>query len=544
MITLQCVYIPPIKAAPIKLPCYSTHREQTDSATGLTHRTEKSVFVRSSSSKITDTAAEMENTSWNSVSDFPLMGTTAPMPRGPPPMPPFLDYGLAFFLFVAFVFGIAGNGVTLWIFVRTKSLRTAPNMLIVNLAFSDISMIITNFPLMFASTIYGKWLFGDLVCEIYAFFGGLFGFMSIATMTAIALDRHYVICHSMEAMRTVTRRKAAYKILLVWIYSSIWSLLPFFGFGAYVLEGYGVSCTFEYLDLSLKNRLYVGTIFTFGFLIPLGVIIACYVHIAYTLRQHRLQLMRVQNDLRSPGNDKAQAAAIRKVKAENVEWQIAKVGIMLTILFCASWMPYASVAFIGEFIDASKVTPMVQVIPVVLAKSSASWNPLVYAISHQRFKEALRDHFFVYCCGESQSRRQRHSTTRSMSSENRNTDSRATSVRSVISEADKRDRTGTVMSTVSTKTDEIEMESGVQKPTRSSLKGGRERANKNSNNNGNQSASEQRRRSFPDTSSTTVDSGNVNLVMKSRDGVKIQEHYAAYDNPAASVSDREELTKL
>ncbi|XP_038060555.1 rhodopsin-like [Patiria miniata] len=493
------------------------------------------------------TSDKMENTSWNLD---PLTGTT-PLPAGPPPMPPFLDYGLAFFLFIAFIFGIAGNGITIWIFVRTKSLRTAPNMLIVNLAFSDLSMVLTNFPLMFASTIRGRWLFGDLVCEIYGFLGGLFGFMSIITMTAIALDRHailfnrhYVICHSMEAMRTVTKRKAVYKILLVWIYSMIWALLPFFGFGAYVLEGYGVNCTFEYLDLSLKNRLYVGVIFMFGFLIPLGVIIACYAHIAYTLRQHRLQLMRVQNDLRSPGNDKAQASAIRKVKADNVEWQIAKVGIMLTVLFCASWMPYASIAFIGEYIDSALVTPMGQVIPVLFAKSSASWNPLVYAISHQRFKEALRDRFFVYCCGEAESRRQHRSTTRSMSSDNRNTDSRATSVRSVISEVDKRDRTGTVMSTVSTKTDEIEMDSGAlhHKPAKSSLKGGRERANKNTTNNDQEPVSEQRRRSLPDTS--TVDSGNVNLVMKSRDGAKIQGQYVAYDNPAASLSDRDELTKL
>ncbi|XP_033644408.1 rhodopsin, GQ-coupled-like [Asterias rubens] len=461
-------------------------------------------------------------------------------------MPPFLDYGLAFFLFIAFIFGVTGNGVTIWIFLRTKSLRTPPNMLIVNLAFSDVAMVLTNFPLMFASTLQGRWTFGQMTCDIYAFCGALFGFMSITTMTAIALDRHYVICHSMEAMRTVTKRRSLYKIILVWIYSSIWSLLPFFGLGAYVLEGYGVNCTFDYIDQSLKNRIYVGTIFIFGFFLPLTIIIGCYAHIAYTLRVHRLQLLSVQNDLRGSGNDKAQAAAIRKVKNDKMEWQIAKIGIMLTVLFCASWMPYASVAFVGEFIDVKLVTPMIQVIPVVLAKSSASWNPLVYAISHHRFKEALRNRFMKYCCGGMEPKRH-PSTTRSMSSDNRgNTDSRATSVRSVISEPDRRERTNTVMSTVSSRTTEIELDSGQQKrPGRSSLKGGRDRAQNSNNNNNNAAKGDQRRSSLPDTS-PSGDTGNVNLVManKSREGGRGQDSYAAYDNPAAVLNEKEELTKL
>ncbi len=38
--------------------------------------------------------------------------------EAPLQMPPFLDYGLAFFLFIAFIFGVTGNGVTIWIFLR------------------------------------------------------------------------------------------------------------------------------------------------------------------------------------------------------------------------------------------------------------------------------------------------------------------------------------------------------------------------------------------------------------------------------------------
>ncbi len=56
---------------------------------------------------------------------------------------------------------------------------------------------------------------------------------------------------------------------------------------------------------------------------------------------------------------------------------------MTSILaFLLSWVPYAIVAAFGLVKPHSEmfVTPLLSEIPVMFAKASAFWNPLIYAL--------------------------------------------------------------------------------------------------------------------------------------------------------------------
>ena len=140
--------------------------------------------------------------------------------------------------------------------------------------------------------------------------------------------------------------------------------------------------------------MYVGFLFVGDFCLPLAAIIVCYINIVSTVRQNRKSLHDIGKD------DSVKKDTSKKSKRQNSEYAIAKIGMTLTCLFVLSWLPYASVAFIGEFINPDLLSPMVQTLPVVLAKSSAIWNPIVYAINHKKFKAAIRDHFIKKCCGD------------------------------------------------------------------------------------------------------------------------------------------------
>jgi r-opsin len=58
-------------------------------------------------------------------------------------------------------------------------------------------------------------------------------------------------------------------------------------------------------------------------------------------------------------------------------------------LFVLSWLPYTIVAQLGITGHQDYVTPYVAEFPVMLAKSSAVWNPIVYSLTHPRYKAAL-----------------------------------------------------------------------------------------------------------------------------------------------------------
>jgi hypothetical protein len=59
---------------------------------------------------------------------------------------------------------------------------------------------------------------------------------------------------------------------------------------------------------------------------------------------------------------------------------------MMIGLFVISWLPYATVAQLGAAGWQHLVTPYTAEIPIMLAKASYVWNPIVYALSHPRYK--------------------------------------------------------------------------------------------------------------------------------------------------------------
>jgi hypothetical protein len=76
------------------------------------------------------------------------------------------------------------------------------------------------------------------------------------------------------------RGKVAYKIIIASaLLSLIWSTAPFFGWSFYSLEGGLTSCSVEWADRSWNVLSYNVTIWIFGFLVPLALIVYCNIHI-------------------------------------------------------------------------------------------------------------------------------------------------------------------------------------------------------------------------------------------------------------------------
>lgn len=51
-------------------------------------------------------------------------------------------------------------------FVKFKELRTATNLIIINLAFTDIGVAGIGYPMSAASDIHGSWKFGHTGCQV------------------------------------------------------------------------------------------------------------------------------------------------------------------------------------------------------------------------------------------------------------------------------------------------------------------------------------------------------------------------------------------
>lgn len=71
------------------------------------------------------------------------------------------------------------------------------------------------------------------------------------------------------------------------------------------------------------------------------------------------------------------------------------VSIYISVSFLISWTPYAIVSLVEAFWDVNliKVSPMLVLLPCLMAKSACIWNPLVYVCHNSQFRSAFLQKF-------------------------------------------------------------------------------------------------------------------------------------------------------
>ena len=169
-------------------------------------------------------------------------------------------------------------------------------------------------------------------------------------------------------------RRSFLNVIIIWSWAFLWSLFPIIGWGEYILEGFGVSCTFDYLTRTPSNIAFNLALFSLCFLLPVFIIICSYIGIVRVVMKHRKDFTSLTSDI---------------VSRERQEIKIAKVFAICILAFVTCWLPYATVAQLGIWGFESLVTPYSAEIPVMFAKTSALWNPIIYAFSHPKYRKVL-----------------------------------------------------------------------------------------------------------------------------------------------------------
>jgi r-opsin len=117
--------------------------------------------------------------------------------------------------------------------------------------------------------------------------------------------------------------------------------------------------------------------------VPVVVITSCYYFIVQAVFQHEDELRQQAKkmnvtSLRSNSDQHAVSAEIR----------IAKIALMNVTLWLIAWTPFMAVSVvISTWGDTSLITPLICELPVLFAKTSCVYNPIIYAISHPKYRE-------------------------------------------------------------------------------------------------------------------------------------------------------------
>ncbi|XP_054071409.1 cysteinyl leukotriene receptor 1 [Rissa tridactyla] len=271
------------------------------------------------------------------------------------------------------IMGFVGNGVVLYVLIKTYRQKTAFQVYMLNLAVSDFLCVCT-LPLRVIYYVHkGNWFFSDFLCRIssYALYVNLY--CSIFFMTAMSFFRCIAIVFPVQHINLVTEKKAKFVCIGIWIFVTLTSA-PFLQNGTYQ-HGNKTKC-FEPPENTEKKTLVVILDFIalfVGFIFPFIVITICYTMIIRTLLKNSLK--------------KNQANRKKAV------WMI----IIVTATFLVSFTPYHILRTVHLHMLWLKNTSCEDtiylqksvVVTLPLAASNCCFDPLLYFFSGGNFRKRL-----------------------------------------------------------------------------------------------------------------------------------------------------------
>ncbi|ROT77765.1 rhodopsin [Penaeus vannamei] len=192
-------------------------------------------------------------------------------------------------------------------------------------------------PPLLVNAYWGTWVLGAFFCEIYAFFGSFFGCVSIWSMVFITADRYNVIVKGVSA-EPLTSGGAMLRIAGTWAFT-----------------------------------------------------LACYTFIVKAVAAHEKGM-----------REQAKKMGVKSLRSEeaqktSAECRLCKVALMTVTLWFVAWTPYFVINWGGMF-NKPIVTPLFSIWGSVFAKANAVYNPIVYAISHPKYRAALEKKLPCLAC--------------------------------------------------------------------------------------------------------------------------------------------------
>ncbi|KAJ8272765.1 hypothetical protein GJAV_G00093160 [Gymnothorax javanicus] len=194
------------------------------------------------------------------------------------------------FFYCIFLLSLLGNGLVLYILYKYEKLSTVTNIFLLNLVISDL---IFSLSLPFWATYYSsEWIFGEAMCKLVGslYFVGFYS--SILFLTLMTFDRYLAVVHAIAAAK---RRRMIYALAstaTVWGVSILASIKEFVMYGTREDSQYGMLCEETGYSQSVLAKWQLVSYyqqFILFFLLPLGIVLYCYVRITLRIIETRMR---------------------------------------------------------------------------------------------------------------------------------------------------------------------------------------------------------------------------------------------------------------
>jgi len=300
--------------------------------------------------------------------------------------------------------GVIGNALVVYVTVACSAMRTTVNLLLLNLAVSDILFLVVAVPFIAYHYAADNWLIGDVACKLAHFVLYVTVYVTVYTLVAIAVVRFVSIVRS-SRRPTPAPGRVAVVVAAIWItmLAANAPLLAIYGVKAFSPSPDSVPYYFCGLNDHRRNGppLFI-SFFALTYVVPLTIIVTMYLLIVRYLvaRRHRLA---------SRSSEHASRLQRRQTRRTSYAW---RVFLAVVVVFGACWLPmhaHLLVAYLG-LQPQNRIYAVFRVFCHCLAYSNSCANPFVYHYVSADFRRCLADVAAAItgtCCGQQPGRRRR-----------------------------------------------------------------------------------------------------------------------------------------
>ncbi|XP_077981847.1 galanin receptor type 1-like [Glandiceps talaboti] len=345
------------------------------------------------------------------------------VPPGPPPMEVWLPVVTVYS--VTFIVGLIGNVLAIFAIQRCRRLQNVTNAFLASLATADLILIVIVIPIQTPSYFSWRWELGEFMCKMLSYLTLLSSSCSVFMLTAMSIERYFVIIHPLKAKSVITLGRARKAILIIWIYAILYSFPPLYfkrqfswdfpNYPTYhTCATYWPNETFgKAYSLYLLLGMYIG---------PLFIMVFCYSRIVHELwrsarvsKQMQLQKgndcnksskqsgytclskqktcvnKRVEDSKQSHNQSKKKTQRRKRSNDQNRKQVIAMLLVVVAV-FMICWGPLIWLVFLIEFGYVSRYSPIKTYLAItfnLLSYLSSCMNPICYAFISRTFRECF-----------------------------------------------------------------------------------------------------------------------------------------------------------
>ncbi|XP_029518353.2 high-affinity lysophosphatidic acid receptor-like [Oncorhynchus nerka] len=325
----------------------------------------------------------------------PGVGATSPF------MPVTLRVTLATIMIFMITIGFLGNAIVCLIVYQKPAMRSAINLLLATLAFSDIMLSLLCMPFTAVTMVTADWHFGGGFCRASVMLYWLFVLEGVYILLIISVDRFLIIVQRQDKL---TPHRAKLLIVASWALSLCVALPSVIGWRAGTAgvtgigEAWAPQCVLGYSE-SLSDRSYTVLLVVAVFFVPFGIMLYSYLCILNTVRRNALRIHNHTYDQASlPALNqvsKLGLTGLQRPPLVNVDMSF-KTRAFTTILilyigFSVCWLPHTVVSLLAVFSQRFYFSPAfypVSVGALWLSYLKTVFNPVIYCWRIRKFREA------------------------------------------------------------------------------------------------------------------------------------------------------------